>query len=263
MTAGIEASQWPEWREAEVAAALRKKYLETSVALRGKNNVGGIMKDDLVASFLEAFQRRNDECRMMKDEGRSDERGTMNDERREESGPSVEPGTQNHQQDQAAAGSSSFSIHNSSFSSDPADAEPIKAAAEAAYERVKVSDERSRQERKKLAEILDQVGLSVREKLDQIMALFTHVGEWFIAMCERTAKLKQKVCEMLEARHPRTPEKPREAKDWTRLVPSWVWIDPQIEKRYLEDMAILEGPEPVPTGRRKKKQSTDGADSTD
>ncbi|MGO9269932.1 MAG: hypothetical protein ACLQOO_06735, partial [Terriglobia bacterium] len=56
-TAGIGEQEWPEWREAEVAAALRKKYLETSVALRGKNQVGGITKDDLVASFMEALGR--------------------------------------------------------------------------------------------------------------------------------------------------------------------------------------------------------------
>ncbi len=118
-------------------------------------------------------------------------------------------------------------------------------------------------ERGKLGEILAQVGLSVREKLDQIMRLFTEVGEWFIAMCERTAKLKKKVCEMLEARHPRTPEKPRNPKDFEGLWPSWLWINPMIKKRYLEDMAILEGPDPVAVGRRKKKQSTGGADSTD
>jgi len=104
------------------------------------------------------------------------------------------------------------------------------------------------------------VGLSVRETLDQIMRLFTDVGEWFIALAERTAKLKQKVCEMLEARHPRTPGNAATPGIWEGLRPSWLWINPRIKKRYLEDMAILAGPDPVPVGRRKKKQSTDSAD---
>jgi len=260
LVGGIHPSQWPEWREGEVAAALRKKYLETSVALRGTNNIGGVTKDDLVQSFLEAFQ------------GRNDERGMMNDEQKEERGRGVEPGTKDGNPSPVAGGNSPFSVHHSSFSSSTShsplttshfeveDEQRIRAAAEAAYERVKVNENRSRTERKKLGEILDQVGLSVRETLDQIMRLFTDVGEWFIALAERTAKLKQKVCEMLEARHPRRPENPTAPGIWEGLRPSWLWINPRIKKRYLEDMAILAGPDPVPVGRRKKKQSTDSAD---
>ena len=106
--------------------------------------------------------------------------------------------------------------------------------------------------------------MSVREALDQIMGLFTGVWEMFIAMYERTAKLKQKVCAMLKARHPRTPEEPRDPKDFEGLWPSWLWSNPKMKKRFLEDMNIVEGPEPVAVPRRKKKkESTDGADSTD
>jgi len=245
LVGGIHPSQWPDWREAEVAAALRKKYLETSVALRGKNNVGGVTKDDLVESFLEAF-------------GRDGVRDSGFGVRREEgdcgSSSSANPETQTPN---AAA---SANPEPRTPNPDPADAERVQAVAEAAYERVKVNENRSRTERKKLGEILDQVGLSVRETLDQIMRLFTDVGEWFIALAERTAKLKQKVCEMLEARHPRTPKNPATPGIWEGLRPSWLWINPRIKKRYLEDMAILAGPDPVPVGRRKKKQSTDGAD---
>jgi len=147
---------------------------------------------------------------------------------------------------------------------DPEDEERIKAVAEAGWERVNVCEKRSQQERKKLGKILGRVGLSVREKLDQIMGLFTGVWEMFITLYERTAELKKKVCEMLEARHPRTPEKPRSPEDFEGLTPSWLWSNPKMKKRFLQDMNIVEGPEPVAVPRRKKKkESTDCADSTD
>jgi hypothetical protein len=222
-----------------VAAALRKKYLETSVALRGKNQVGGVTKEDLVASFMEAFRRdgvRDSGFGVRREEG--------------DSGPS------------SSSANSETQTPNPVSSADPADAERIKAAAEVAWERVNVCEKRSQQERKKLGEILAQVGLSVREKLDQIMGLFTGVWEMFIGLYERTAKLKEKVCEMLEARHPRTPEKPRGPKDFEGLRPSWLWSNPRLKKRFLEDMNIVEGPEPQAIPRRKKKrETTDGADS--
>jgi hypothetical protein len=252
VVAGIGAEEWPEWREAEVAAALRKKYLETSVALRGKNNVGGVTKEDLVKSFLEAFKAAGT---------RGSGQGTREEEGAEESSSS--PGPEYRVPSTDPSAKPEPGIPNPVPPPDAGDQERIRAVAEAAWERAKVCEKRSQQERKKLAEILVQVGLSLREKLEQIMGLFTGVWDMFIAMCELAAELKQKVCAMLEARHPRTPEKPRDPKDFQGLWPSWLWSNPKMKKRFLEDMAILEGPEPVAVPRRKKKkENTDGEDST-
>src|SRR5271157_378895 len=271
VVAGIGVEEWPEWREAEVAAALRKKYLETSVALRGQNQVGGVTKEDLVKSWLEAFGRNGvRDSRLgeetgfgVRDSGFAEEDGPQpaspripNPETQTPSpASSANPGAQTPSP--AASANPEPRIPNP----DPKDAERITAVAEAAWERVQVCEERSQQERKKVGEILAQVGSSVREKLDQIMGLFTGAWEMFIDLYERAAKLKKRVCEMLEARHPRTPEKPRGPNDFEGLRPSWLWSNPKMKKRFLEDMNIVEGPEPVATGRRKKKQSTDGADS--
>ncbi|HYW82287.1 MAG TPA: hypothetical protein VFB30_03470, partial [Spirochaetia bacterium] len=243
VVAGIGAEAWPEWREGEVAAALRKKYLETSVALRGKNNVGGVTKEDLIKAWVEAFKGRNDERG-----GRNDERGMMNDEQRGEPAcTNPEAGTSNpvssvDPEPQIPSPASSANPETRAPSPDPADEERITAVAEAAWERVKVCEERSQQERKTLGKILGRVGLSVREKIDQIMGLFTGVWEMFITLYERTAELKKKACEMLEARHPRTPEKPRNPEDFEGLTPSYLWSNPKMKKRFLQDMNILEGP---------------------
>jgi hypothetical protein len=67
---------------------------------------------------------------------------------------------------------------------------------------------------------------------------------------------------MLEAGHPRTPNKPRDPQDFEGLWPSWLWSNTRIKKRFLEDMAISDAPEPAAVPRRKKKESTDGGDST-
>ena len=211
LAAGIGPSEWPEWREAEVAAALRKKYLETSVALRGKNQIGGVTKNDLVQSFLEAFARDG-----VRDLGFG--------VRREEGdgGPS-----------------SSANPETQTPNPDPADVERIKAAAEAAWKRVKVCENRSRIERAKLAEILSWAGSSIKEKLHRAIRLFADVKEMFNSMCEWTTKLRQRVCALLEARHPRTRENPGRPNDYEGIWPSGVWSDTKTRKRFLKDMAVL------------------------
>ncbi len=252
VVAGIGPEEWPEWREAEVAAALRKKYLETSVALRGKNQVGGVTKEDLVKSWLEAFGAAGT---------RGSGLGTREEEASREDAARRGASQAEKARDSASSASPEPRVPSPAPSSDE---QRITAAAEAAWERVQVCEKRSQQGRKKLSEILAQVGSSVREKLDQIMGLFTGAWEMFIDLYERTAKLKKRVCEMLEARHPRTPERPRGPNDFEGLRPSWLWSNPKMKKRFLEDMNIVEGPEPVAIPRRKKKkESTNGADSTD
>ena len=62
-----------------------------------------------------------------------------------------------------------------------------RAVANAAWERVKVWEERTRVEGEKLKAILAQAGLSARERINQIVALFAEVRETFWAACERFA----------------------------------------------------------------------------
>ncbi|HME00939.1 MAG TPA: hypothetical protein VKM93_26970 [Terriglobia bacterium] len=251
VAAGIEASEWPEWREKEVAAALRQEYLRTSLALRGEDLVGGVSQTDLVQVFRKAFGR-NDECRI------------MNDERRREFRPSVEAGTQNAQQDQAVEGNSSFRIHNSSFSSDPADVKRIKAAAGAAGELVKVFEDRAHQAKEGLAAILAQAGQSARQCLDQIMSVFKPVTEIFLAAGERLANLQQKLCALLKSRPgawDADSASPRQGQGFegrslglVDLVPGPVWIDPKLKEQFLNDLRALAEPPPDPAPPETRKR---------
>ena len=229
VAAGIEALEWPEWREKQAVAALRQEYLRTSLALRGKDLVGGVGRTDLVQVFMEAFEK-NAEGRM------------MNDEQRKDSSTSHSPLDTRHYDD----------------------AGRVKAAAQAAWELVRVFEDRARQVKEGLAAILAQDGLSARQTLEQMMGLFTPVTEIWVAVGEGFAKLQQKLSALLKGRPGATDADPvrRRQKQGlddrtlglVDLAPHPVWIDPKLKEQFLNDLRSLADPPPDADASQGRKR---------
>ncbi len=242
VAAGIEAAEWPEWREKEVAAALRQEYLRTSLALRGKDQVGGVSRADLVQVFGEAFGRDG----VRGEEGDSGASSSANPEPRNPSPVS------------------SANPETRAPNPDPADAGRIKAAANAAWELVKVFEDRARQAKEGLTAILAQAGQSARQQLDQIIGLFTPVTEIFLAVGEKLAKLQQKLCALLKGRPgawDADPVRRRQKQGLddrnlglVHLAPSPVWIDPKLKEQFLNDLRALAEPPPDPAAPEGRKR---------
>ncbi len=242
VAAGIEAWEWPEWREKEVAAALRQEYLRTSLALRGKDLVGGVSQADLVQVFGEAFGTGT----------RGSGLGTREEEAsRQEGAP-------------APSGSSASPEPRVPSPAAPNDEGRIRAAAHAAWELVKVFEDRARQAREGLTAILAQAGQSARQCLDQIMSVFTPVTEIFLAAGEGLANLQQKLCALLKSRPgawDADSASPRQGQGFegrslglVDLVPGPVWIDPKLKEQFLNDLRALAEPPPDPAPPETRKR---------
>jgi len=263
VAAGIEALAWPEWREKEVGAALRQEYLRTSLALRGKGSIGGVSRADLVQVFMDAFGR--DGSRASGIGSREDEACQPETAGGEASSASpgsrvVSPGSSANPETQIPNPGSGATPDTPVPSPAPnaSDQGRIRAAAHAAWDLVKVFEDRARQEKEHLAAILAQAGQSARQRIDQIMAVFTPVTEIFLAVGEKLAKLQQKLCDLLKGR------------GWGRIGPgdakaapprqeqglgiggrslglvdlgaSAVWINPRLREQFLNDIRSLADP---------------------
>jgi len=244
VAAGIAPSAWPEWREKEVVGALKQEYLRTSVEQRGKATVGGVSRADLSHVFADAFAPAGSAgvppalvVPPLDDSGSVDETPP--------NATSQPPDAPGQPKDCARAGETPAL---------PAgDEKRIKAAANAAWELVRVFEERTREEKAQLKAILTEAGQSARQRLERMMGLFGDVTETILTACERLAKLQQKLCALLGGR-PWARESelahPRQGlgrEGWSlglaELTPDRAWIDPKLRQRYREDLRFLAEPE--------------------
>jgi hypothetical protein len=243
VAAGIAPSAWPEWREKEVIEALKQEYLRTSVAQRGKATVGGVSRADLSQAFVAAFAPPGSGgvppaliVPPLGDSGSADE--TV-------SHPASQPPDAGGQPRDCARAGGTPAL--------PGDEKRVKATANAAWELVKVFEERTGEEKEQLKAILAEVGQSARQRLERIRGLFTDVTETILTACERLAKLQQKLCDLLGGR-PWAREwelaRPRQGlgrEGWSlglaELTPDRAWIDPKLRQRYREDLRFLAEPE--------------------
>jgi hypothetical protein len=259
VAAGIAPSAWPEWREKEAIEALKQEYLRTSMAQRGKATVGGVSRADLLQGFAEAFAVRESGIG-----SRESETDGVRDSgfgvRREDDGPCPSPdpesGTPNPDPGPSSSASPEPQIPTPDSrlpALEPGDAGRIRSAANAAWELVKVFEERTREEKEQLKAILAEAGQSARQRLERIRGLFSDVTETFLTACERLAKLQQKLCALLGGR-PWAREwelaRPRQGlgrEGWSlglaELTPDRSWIDPKLRQRYREDLRFLAEPE--------------------
>ena len=259
VAAGIGGSDWPEWREKEVEAALRQEYLRTSVALRGKDRVGGVSRADFLQVFAEAFAIRDGAVgpglgvvgpglAPASPDGTPESEVPSSVEEGVGGGAGAKSPSGNAQTPEAGASPDP----NESRVPAPGDEKRIKAAANAAWEMVKGFEEQARQEQESVKAILAAAGLSARQRLDRILGLISDVAEIFLGACERLAKLQQKLCALLGGRPgawdseaARRQKGEGSSLGLADLTPDRVWIDPKLRKQFREDLRISAEP-PVP-----------------
>jgi hypothetical protein len=231
VAAGIAGSDWPEWREKEVEAALRQEYLRTSVALRGKGTVGGVSRADFLQVFAAAFAPAGSA-------------GPVDDV----TGPSSFVTCEEPARGEPVTKDKGPVTSSSNGLALPGDEKRIRAAANAAWEMVKGFEEQARKDQEQVKAILAEAGLSARQRLERILGLISDVEEIVLSACERLAKLQQKLCALIggrpgawdsEAAHcQKGLGRDGSSLGLADLSPNPIWIDPKLRKQFREDLRL-------------------------